>query len=106
MGSQSTVSTPADGVLANDSDPEGDALRAVREEDVEHGLLSLDADGTFTYTPDDNYFGTDSFSYRVGDGALESDPVVVTIRGPSGAPTEGGAGAAPSAGATCCEALD
>ncbi len=74
-----TVSAPVDGVLANDSDPEGDALRAVREEDVEHGLLSLDADGTFTYTPDDNYFGTDSFSYRVGDGALESDPVVVTI---------------------------
>jgi hypothetical protein len=32
----------------------------------------LNADGTVTYTPDANYFGTDSFTYRTSDGQADS----------------------------------
>ena len=74
-----TVAVPGDGVLVNDRDLEGDTLSAIEVQDVENGLLSLNPDGTFTYTPNDNYFGTDTFSYRVGDGSLESEPVSVTL---------------------------
>ncbi len=74
-----SVTSPVEGVLVNDSDPDGDDLIVVQEDGVGNGQLSLNPDGTFVYTPDDNFFGTDSFSYRVGDGALESDPVAVTI---------------------------
>jgi hypothetical protein len=34
-----------------------------------HGSLAMNADGTFAYTPDLNYFGTDSFSYNLSDGS-------------------------------------
>ena len=49
----------APGLLANDHDAEGQALRA------EH--LTLEAHGAFTYVPDAGYVGSDVFVYRVGD---------------------------------------
>ncbi len=58
----------AAGLLANDSDPDGDPLTAALETDVSHGSLSLDANGAFTYTPTAGFTGTDSFTYRVSDG--------------------------------------
>lgn len=67
------------GVLLNDSDPNGDALTAVEVISPLHGDLPLDADGTFTYTPANNFVGYDSFSYYATDGVLNSDPVTVTI---------------------------
>ncbi|MEL6337531.1 MAG: Ig-like domain-containing protein, partial [Pseudomonadota bacterium] len=56
------------GVLANDSDPEGDALTVSLTTDVTDGTLALNADGSFEYTPDAGFFGTDSFEYEVTDG--------------------------------------
>ena len=73
------VSIPGEGVLDNDSDLESEDLSAIREEDVEHGSLTLSSNGTFTYTPDEDYFGTDSFSYRASDGSLQSGVTVVTL---------------------------
>lgn len=70
---------PADGLLANDSDPDGDSLTAVLVTGPAHGSLTLNDDGSFEYRPDDGYSGTDSFTYRASDGELESDPIVVTI---------------------------
>ena len=67
------------GVLGNDSDPENDSLEAVLVEDVQYGSLVLNTDGSFSYTPDPNYFGTDSFSYRAFDGRLESEIALVSI---------------------------
>ena len=67
------------GVLANDTDIEGDGLTAVIESDVANGTLALAADGSFTYLPDANFFGEDSFTYRAFDGALYSEVVTVTI---------------------------
>ncbi len=50
----------APGVLANDSDPEGDVLAAELVTDVEHGSLVLLENGSFTYTPAADYHGSDS----------------------------------------------
>jgi len=44
-----------------------------------HGTLSTNADGTYSYTPNANFFGTDSFTYRVRDEELDSNTATVTI---------------------------
>lgn len=68
----------ADGVLANDTDPDGESLSAVLIEDVQHGKLLLSADGSLSYTADPDYFGTDQFRYTARD-FRDSEPVTVTI---------------------------
>jgi len=67
------------GVLANDVDPDGNALMAALVANVAHGILSLNANGSFTYTPDLNYHGVDSFTYTATDGLLVSNIATVTI---------------------------
>lgn len=66
-------------VLANDSDPKNLALTAVLANPAAHGDLLLSANGTFTYTPDPNFFGEDSFTYRATNGTYESPPTIVTL---------------------------
>ena len=44
-----------------------------------HGTLSFRTDGTFTYTPADNYFGDDSFTWKANDGKLDSNVATVRI---------------------------
>ena len=44
-----------------------------------HGALVMNADGTFSYTPDLNYFGADSFSYNLSDGPLDSNLATVSL---------------------------
>lgn len=72
-----TVEAP--GVLANDTDPDSPVLTAVLEEGPTHGTLELNANGSFTYTPELNYHGTDSFTYKASDGTNESNIATVTI---------------------------
>ncbi len=67
------------GVLANDSDPEDDALTAVLVTGPAHGILVLNADGSFTYTPNANFNGDDSFTYRASDGAQTSNLATVAL---------------------------
>jgi hypothetical protein len=69
----------ASGVLANDTDPESQPLSASLMTAPLRGSLSLAADGSFVYTPDANYFGPDSFSYRATDGAAMSGVVTVSL---------------------------
>ena len=69
----------AAGVLANDVDVEGNSLSAVLDTNVSHGLLSLNSDGSFSYTPSPNYYGSDSFTYHVSDGTLDSASATVMI---------------------------
>jgi VCBS repeat-containing protein len=69
----------APGVLANDTDIEGDALTAVLVDDVTHGSLTLNTDGSFTYDPDADFCGIDSFTYMANDGDIDSNEVTVTI---------------------------
>ncbi len=67
------------GVLDNDQDANGDPLTVSLDTDVSHGSLSLNDDGTFTYTPDPDYAGPDSFTYIVDDGEGGSDSTTVSI---------------------------
>jgi subtilisin-like proprotein convertase family protein len=80
-----TIAAP--GVLANDADADGDPLLALLARAPLHGNLLLLPDGAFSYTPHPGWSGTDSFTYRVSDGIVESDPVTVglTIRSGLGA---------------------
>ncbi len=71
---------PAPGVLGNDYDVEGSALlTAVLATAPAHGLLVLNANGSFTYTPDSNYFGADSFAYKASDGSAQSASTTVSL---------------------------
>lgn len=76
---ESLTIAAADGVLANDSDPDGDHLVARLISHPEHGTLLLSADGSFSYLPYANFVGTDTFTYRAFDGEADSDLVTVTI---------------------------
>jgi VCBS repeat-containing protein len=69
----------ADGLLANDDDPDGDSLTIVVTSDVAHGTLDMQNDGSFTYTPDANFNGTDTFTYRLNDGTADSNTALGTI---------------------------
>ncbi|MEO7622278.1 MAG: cadherin-like domain-containing protein, partial [Gallionella sp.] len=44
-----------------------------------HGTLAMNANGTFSYTPSLNFFGADSFSYRLSDGPLDSNLATVSL---------------------------
>ncbi|MEM0949465.1 MAG: Ig-like domain-containing protein, partial [Pseudomonadota bacterium] len=68
-----------DGVLNGDFDAEGDALIVSLIEDVTNGTLTLNPDGSFEYTPNPGFGGTDSFTYVASDGLAQSDPAIVTI---------------------------
>ena len=72
-----TVNAP--GVLANDSDPESAPLTAVNATTPAHGALTLNANGSFSYTPATNYAGGDSFTYQAFDGGRFSTPATVTL---------------------------
>lgn len=70
---------PAPGVLANDSDPDSDPLSAVLVDNVTQGTLTLNTDGSFSYTPAVNFSGTDSFTYSANDGSADSGVVTVDL---------------------------
>jgi len=74
-----TLTVPSPGVLSNDTDPDDDPLTAYKVTDPTHGTLNLNTNGGFTYTPDDNYTGTDSFTYQAYDGIVYSNTATVTI---------------------------
>jgi VCBS repeat-containing protein len=69
----------ATGVLANDTDADGDALTAVLVGGPAHGSLALNPDGSFAYTPAANYYGTDSFTYKPNDGTGDGNTVTVAL---------------------------
>ncbi len=71
--------TAAQGVLANDADPEGQTLRALLATPPLHGTLNLNPDGSFRYTPTPDFHGPDQFSYRADDGTRQSAPIVVSL---------------------------
>ncbi|UCE03716.1 MAG: tandem-95 repeat protein, partial [Candidatus Latescibacterota bacterium] len=75
----SPLSVAAPGVLSNDTDPEGDLLSAALDTPAANGSISLAADGGFTYTPDPDFNGVDSFSYSASDGNGGSSVQTVTI---------------------------
>ncbi|TDB61342.1 Ig-like domain-containing protein, partial [Arundinibacter roseus] len=68
-----TVNTPVTGtVAANDSDPDGDALTFAGLTNPANGTLTVNADGTYTYTPAADFIGSDVFTYTVCDNGTPS----------------------------------
>src|SRR5262249_18613196 len=77
---QDTVLTiAAPGVLANDTDVDGDPLTAILVSGPVHGTLTLNADGSFTYTPNAGYVGSDSFTYKANDGTADGNVATVSL---------------------------
>jgi hypothetical protein len=76
---QSPFFVAAPGVLRNDGDPDGDVISAVIVVPPEHGDLTLNEDGSFTYIPEQDYRGTDAFYYKARDGELEGNASIVQL---------------------------
>jgi hypothetical protein len=69
----------ADSVLGNDQNPAAGSLTAVLLQAPANGTVELNADGSFTYQPDPDFFGTDTFTYQARTEILGSSPATVTI---------------------------
>lgn len=72
----------APGVLSNDTDANpGDTLTAQANPAVlpQHGSVTLNSSGSFSYTPNPGFLGLDSFGYFANDGTTNSNPAVVSI---------------------------
>ena len=79
INEDTTLTVPANGVLANDTDVDGDTLKAVLVATTTNGSLTLNQDGSFTYTPNTNYNGVDTFTYKANDGTVDGNVATVTI---------------------------
>ena len=89
------VETPEDtpvsaSVSATDVDTDTAALTYTKASDPAHGSVTVNSDGTYTYTPDTDWNGTDSFDVTVSDGQAENNTdtgtVVVTVTPVNDAP--------------------
>ncbi|ACL70752.1 Ig-like domain-containing protein [Halothermothrix orenii] len=93
LAEDDNVTTTADqpvvvDVLANDTDVDGDTLTLQSVTAPSNGTAVKNGDGTITYTPDNGYTGSDSFTYTVSDGELTAEATVnVTIGSGNAAPT-------------------
>ena len=79
-----SVSTPEDtpasiAVLANDVEPDGQALAVTAVTQPSDGTAIINADNTVTYTPNQNFFGADTFHYTVSDGLLGINVAAVSV---------------------------
>ena len=67
-------------VLANDTDPDGDALTAsIGTGPANAAAFTLNPDGSFSYRSTPDFNGLDSFTYTANDGLLDSNVATVTI---------------------------
>jgi VCBS repeat-containing protein len=71
------VNTP--GVLSNDTDVDSASLTVGLVTSSTHGTLTLNSNGSFTYTPTSGYIGSDSFTYRASDGQATSGTATVNL---------------------------
>jgi len=79
MNEDDILTVPAPGVLANDTDEDGDSLTAELVWGPSDGTLTLNPDGLFTYEPNADFSGEGSFTYRAHDGTEFSNVATVTI---------------------------
>ena len=77
-GTSLTVAATS-GVLVNDVSPTGAPLTATVTTAPTHGVLTLAADGGFTYVNDGSSATVDTFTYTASNGTTTSDPATVTI---------------------------
>jgi T5SS/PEP-CTERM-associated repeat protein len=87
-GTSAPVVVQRKGVLANDTDADGDPLTAILVKRPEHGAVTLYRDGSFSYVAHPSFSGTDTFQYKADDGLFESNVATVTITGPQQPPND------------------
>ena len=87
MGTTLVVAAP--GVLANDSDADGDGLTASLVDGSGTGTVNVGSNGAITVKPGGSFTGVRTFTYRVSDGLAFSNvaTVSVTVNGASSTPT-------------------
>ncbi len=75
-------------VLGNDSDPEGDRLLVTGNTQPSNGTLVQNSNGSYQYTPDAGFTGTDSFTYTVsdGNGGFDTATVMIAVAGVNDGP--------------------
>ena len=78
-GTATLLESGASSVLANDSDAENSPLSAILVSGPAHGTLTLNANGTFSYTHNGSETTSDSFTYRANDGTSNGNIVTVQI---------------------------
>jgi VCBS repeat-containing protein len=87
VANDNSYTTPEDSPLTGnvitdspaDTDADGDALTAILVTSPTHGVLALAPSGVFSYTPNPNYYGSDSFSYKLNDGEVDGNVAIVSI---------------------------
>lgn len=80
---QALVVPSGSGVLHNDTDVDGPAMSASKVSGPGHGVVLLQSDGSFIYTPTAGFSGKDSFTYRATSAALsDSATVSLTVAAP------------------------
>ncbi|WLA62323.1 cadherin-like domain-containing protein [Bradyrhizobium diazoefficiens] len=102
------VINAANGVLANDLDVDTAhaSLTAILNAGPAHGTLVLNSDGSFTYTADAGYSGTDSFTYSDGSLGSNTASVNLTIAPPPNGVTSGNDHLIISQGVTALDITD
>src|SRR4029077_12633943 len=78
VNEDTVLNVAAPGVLGNDSDVDGDAMTALLVSVPSHGALTLNLNGSLSYTPAANYDVLDSFTYKARAGAADSNIVTVS----------------------------
>lgn len=70
-----------EGVLSNDVNPDDStvSLRAILKSNARHGSVVLEENGSFTYTPDADFFGADTFTYFVVNALLDTSNVATVV---------------------------
>ncbi|MGD9856654.1 MAG: tandem-95 repeat protein [Planctomycetaceae bacterium] len=84
VATDDTVSTDEDraviiDVLGNDFDVDGDVLMVIAANDATYGDVTINPDGTITYTPDASFSGSDSFVYTISDGRGGESSATVNV---------------------------
>ena len=68
------------GVLTNDFDNAALNVNATSSSSAQGGLVVINANGSFTYTPPNNFTGNDTFTYTITDSDMQNDVATVSIR--------------------------
>ncbi len=81
MADTPVIVDAASGVLSNDTDADGDVLTVDSFDavSVHGGAVSMNANGSFTYTPQSGFTGTDTFTYTVADGTTQGNTATVSL---------------------------
>ncbi|MEJ6398544.1 tandem-95 repeat protein [Yoonia sp. 208BN28-4] len=85
-----------EGVLFNDTDADGEVLDAALVMNAMNGDVTLNADGSFDYTPNAGFVGQDEFTYKASDGIAESAETRVIIDVTAQGVEGGNGGSAPT----------